>query len=84
MVSTIILMHYVHIMCLYTIILCSHITQGSVTYQLPSADLTWASVFRKLESNKERLGITDYSVSQTTLEQVIGCFQLCNQYNPPV
>ena len=44
--------------------------QGSVTYQLPSAGLTWASVFRQLESNKERLGIIDYSVSQTTLEQV--------------
>ena len=41
-----------------------------MTYQLPSAGLTWASVFRQLESNKERLGIIDYSVSQTTLEQV--------------
>ena len=47
-------------------------TQGSVTYQLPSADMTWSSVFRQMEANKERLGIVDYSVSQTTLEQV--CF----------
>ena len=44
--------------------------QGSVTYQLPSDGLTWSSVFRQLEANKERLGIIDYSVSQTTLEQV--------------
>lgn len=44
--------------------------QGSLTYQLPSAGLTWSSVFRQLETNKERLGIIDYSVSQTTLEQV--------------
>jgi ATP-binding cassette subfamily A (ABC1) protein 3 len=44
--------------------------QGSVTYQLPSADMTWSSVFRQMEANKERLGIVDYSVSQTTLEQV--------------
>ena len=44
--------------------------QGSVTYQLPSSGLTWSSVFRQLEANKDRLGIIDYSVSQTTLEQV--------------
>ena len=41
-----------------------------MTYQLPSAGVTWSSVFRQLESNKQRLGIVDYSVSQTTLEQV--------------
>ena len=44
--------------------------QGSVTYQLPSAGLTWSSVFRQIEANKERLSIVDYTVSQTTLEQV--------------
>ncbi len=41
-----------------------------MTYQLPGGGLSWSSVFRQLESNKERLGIIDYSVSQTTLEQV--------------
>ena len=41
-----------------------------MTYQLPSAGVSWSSVFRQLESNKERLGIIDYSVSQTSLEQV--------------
>lgn len=41
-----------------------------MTYQLPSAGVTWSTVFRKLEGNKERLGIVDYSVSQTTLDQV--------------
>ena len=44
--------------------------QGAVTYQLPSAGVTWSTVFRQLEGNKERLGIVDYSVSQTTLDQV--------------
>ena len=47
-----------------------YFSQGAVTYQLPSADVSWSSLFRQLESNKERLGIIDYSVSQTTLEQV--------------
>ena len=49
---------------------CVCCVQGSVTYQLPSAGLTWSSVFRQLEANKDRLGIIDYSVSQTTLDQV--------------
>ena len=43
---------------------------GTVTYFLPSDQLAWASVFRLLEENKEDLCIVDYSVSQTTLEQV--------------
>jgi len=53
-------------------------TKGAVTYQLPSADISWSTVFQQLEDNKERLSIVDYSVSQTTLEQVrsIGfCFE---------
>ncbi len=41
-----------------------------MAYQLGGTDVSWSSVFRQLESNKERLGIIDYSVSQTTLEQV--------------
>jgi ATP-binding cassette subfamily A (ABC1) protein 3 len=44
--------------------------QGSVTYQLPGAGLSWSAMFRQLETHKERLGIVDYSISQTTLEQV--------------
>ena len=44
--------------------------QGAVTYRLPTNAMSWSSVFRQLETNKERLGIIDYSVSQTTLEQV--------------
>ena len=48
----------------------SHSYQGTVTYQLPSAGVTWSTVFRQLEGNRRRLGIVDYSVSQTTLDQV--------------
>lgn len=32
--------------------------------------MTWANVFEKLEARKSDLNIEDYSVSQTTLEQV--------------
>jgi len=43
---------------------------GAVTYWLPSEVVSWSFVFRLLEENKVQLGIIDYSVSQTTLEQV--------------
>ena len=43
---------------------------GAITYWLPSEGVSWSFVFRLLEINKEELGIIDYSVSQTTLEQV--------------
>ncbi len=43
---------------------------GAVTYLLPSDLVSWSLIFRLLEENKEELGIIDYSVSQTTLEQV--------------
>lgn len=68
---------------LYTVMViinseCSVVTlQGAVTYQLPTNAMSWSSVFRQLESNKERLGIVDYSVSQTTLEQVSMSSDLC-------
>ena len=48
-----------------------------MVYQLPSPGLTWASVFRQLEINKETLGITNYSVSQNTLEQVYILYFIC-------
>ena len=44
--------------------------QGAIMYQLPRTNLSWSQIFQQIESNKERLGIVDYSVSQTTLEQV--------------
>ena len=49
---------------------CAWMLQGFVSYQLPSGNLSWSSTFREIETNKERLGIVDYSVSQTTLDQV--------------
>ena len=44
--------------------------QGSVTYRVPDNGTSWSSIFRLVEDNKECLGIVDYSVSQTTLDQV--------------
>ena len=46
------------------------IFQGAVTYRLLSEGLTWSYMFRTIEENRASLGIVDYSVSQTTLDQV--------------
>ena len=41
-----------------------------MTYQIPAEGVTWSALFRTVEQNKEQFRIIDYSVSQTTLEQV--------------
>lgn len=37
---------------------------------MPAAGVSESILFRTIEQNKERFGIIDYSVSQTTLDQV--------------
>ena len=41
-----------------------------MTYQVPSEGISWSMIFRTVEQYKESLNIADYSVCQTTLEQV--------------
>jgi ATP-binding cassette subfamily A (ABC1) protein 3 len=55
-----------------SVLLESH--QGSTTYQLPSEGLSWSFILQQIEENKAVLGIEDYSISQTTLEQVFLTF----------
>ncbi|XP_047137876.1 phospholipid-transporting ATPase ABCA3 isoform X1 [Hydra vulgaris] len=44
--------------------------QGLLQYQILNSDIRWSQMFGTLEENSARLGIIDYSVSQTSLEQV--------------
>ncbi|XP_072043597.1 phospholipid-transporting ATPase ABCA3-like [Amphiura filiformis] len=44
--------------------------QGMVHYHITNTDLAWAQVFGTMERAKDTYNINDYSVSQTTLEQV--------------
>ena len=48
--------------------------QTMVQYQVLTStqkeSLKWSELFQIMEQNKQQLGIVDYSVSQTTLEQV--------------
>lgn len=43
---------------------------GYIHYQINSTRLTWAKLFGTMEGAKVQYEIEDYSVSQTTLEQV--------------
>ena len=53
-----------------------------MAYQLPPEVASWSVVFQQLETNKTVLGIEDYSVSQTTLEQVFLSWLIMN--SPPI
>ena len=44
--------------------------QGYVHYQIDSTNVSWAHVFKILEDNKTKYNIEDYSIGQTSLEQV--------------
>jgi len=43
---------------------------GHLHYQLAKGEATLAEVFRKFEAAKSKLSITEYAISQTSLEQV--------------
>ncbi|XP_058465475.1 phospholipid-transporting ATPase ABCA3-like isoform X2 [Malaya genurostris] len=44
--------------------------QDSLSFHVPQTDLKWSQMFGLMESQKQRLGIEDYALGQTTLEQV--------------
>ena len=46
------------------------IHQGMVNYHITDTNLHWAAIFGTMEKAKHTFNIEDYSVSQTTLEQV--------------
>ena len=46
--------------------------QNGLMYWIPATPFnTWANIFREMEAHSKQLGISQYSLNQTTLEQVI-------------
>ena len=45
--------------------------QGLLNYQITDTSISWARIFGMMERAKESLHVEDYSVGQTTLEQVL-------------
>jgi hypothetical protein len=64
-------------------ILLERSTAHSFRYRIPTKSMPLASVFRHFEEAKVRLNIEDYSVGQTTLEQIFNQFA-ASQDNPEV
>ncbi|XP_073830693.1 ATP binding cassette subfamily A member 3 isoform X2 [Musca autumnalis] len=44
--------------------------QGILTFYIPLSSIKWSQIFGLMESNRDRLNIEDYSISQTTLEEI--------------
>jgi hypothetical protein len=49
---------------------CARRVQGHMKFEAPVVE-SLAAIFRAIEGARARLGITDYTLSQTTLEQVL-------------
>lgn len=57
-------------MCVLTLLSVQEHHHNIVQYQLPSGVMALSEVFGHIESSYETLKIEDYSVSQTTLDNV--------------
>ena len=55
---------------IYMTLIENSFQQGLLQYQIINPQIRWSQLFGTLEEHAERLGIVDYSVSQTSLEQV--------------
>ena len=61
---------YPHLSCTDTGSILKDVHQGLLNYQITDTAISWARIFGMMERAKEGLHIEDYSVGQTTLEQV--------------
>lgn len=64
-------------------VLLERSTAHSFRFRIPTKEMSLANVFRHFEEAKSRLNIEDYSVGQTTLEQIFNQFA-ASQDNPEV
>ena len=55
-------------------IILLYLLKGMLQYQINDSSLKWSFMFDVLERNASELGISNYSLSQTTLEQVCPIF----------
>ena len=53
------------------LLLCAtHRFAGNAAYQIPSTNLVISELFEVMEEKKDEAGITDWGISQTSLEDV--------------
>ncbi|KAM7349571.1 ATP binding cassette subfamily A member 3 isoform 2-T3 [Cochliomyia hominivorax] len=56
--------------------------QGILTFYIPLASIKWSKIFGLMESNRDELNIEDYSISQTTLEEIFLDFAKYQREDP--
>ncbi|XP_060661353.1 phospholipid-transporting ATPase ABCA3 isoform X1 [Drosophila nasuta] len=56
--------------------------QGMLTYYIPLSDIKWSKIFGMMERNRKELNIEDYSISQTTLEEIFLDFAKFQREDP--
>ncbi|TMW43249.1 hypothetical protein DOY81_011672, partial [Sarcophaga bullata] len=44
--------------------------QGILTFYIPLSSIKWSKIFGLMERNRDALNVEDYSISQTTLEEI--------------
>jgi len=54
--------------------------EGLLTYCIADPTLTWSTMFGMMERAKRQLNIEDYSLGQTSLEQVSSFMILCSRF----
>ncbi|KAH8387873.1 hypothetical protein KR093_009980 [Drosophila rubida] len=57
--------HFVLSLCVF-----SDDNRGMLSYYIPLTDIKWSKIFGVIERNRYRLNIEDYSISQTSLEDI--------------
>jgi len=45
-------------------------TLGLLTFYIPLTEVKWSRIFGMMERNRNQLNVEDYSISQTTLEEI--------------
>ncbi|KAH8261715.1 hypothetical protein KR044_002735 [Drosophila immigrans] len=56
--------------------------RSMLTYYIPLSDIKWSKIFGLMESHRSSLSIEDYSISQTTLEEIFLDFAKFQREDP--
>ncbi|XP_065364636.1 phospholipid-transporting ATPase ABCA3-like isoform X2 [Calliphora vicina] len=56
--------------------------QGILTFYIPLSSIKWSKIFGLMERNRDELNVEDYSISQTTLEEIFLDFAKYQREDP--
>lgn len=74
-VSTLLLLNFLYLFC-------REEYQGILTFYIPLSSIKWSQIFGLMERNRHELNVEDYSISQTTLEEIFLDFAKYQREDP--